>query len=79
MGKPVPTYEAKATTTKITATSRIAIKVRDNFYTIEYSEERAVQPVDGLDLEKERQSLFDDVNNIVDQQAEDIIRTFQKK
>lgn len=72
-------YVSKAKTTKITATSRVAIKIRDNFYTVEYSEERSISATSGVDIEKERQCLFDDVNAIVDQQAEDIIKTFQKK
>lgn len=72
-------YVSKATTTKITATSRVAIKIKDNYYTVEYSEERSVPSTDDVDIEKERQCLFDDVNAIVDEQAEDIIKTFQKK
>lgn len=72
-------YISKAITTKITATSRVAIKIRDNFYTVEYSEERSVPEVEDIDIEQERKCLFDDVNAIVDQQAEDIIAVFQKK
>jgi hypothetical protein len=71
-------YESKAIVTKINATSRIAIKVRDNFYTVEYSEERSIPDVEGIDVEQERILLFDAVNGVVDAQAEDIIKTFQK-
>lgn len=71
-------YESKAIVTKINATSRIAIKIRDNFYTVEYSEERSIPDVEGIDVEQERILLFDAVNGVVDAQAEDIIRTFQK-
>ena len=71
-------YESKAVVSKINATSRIAIKIKDNFYTVEYSEERLIPDVEGIDVEKERVLLFDDVNSIVDAQAEDIIKTFQK-
>lgn len=70
-------YAPKAIVTEITATSRVAIKVRDNFYTVEYSEKRAIPDVEGVDVEAERIALFDAVNGIVDAQAEDIIRTFQ--
>ena len=70
-------YTPKAIVTEITATSRVAIKVRDNFYTVEYSEKRAIPDVEGVDVEAERIALFDAVNGIVDAQAEDIIRTFQ--
>jgi hypothetical protein len=71
-------YESKAIVTKINATSRIAIKIRDNFYTVEYSEERSIPDVEGIDVEQERLLLFDAVNGVVDAQAEDIIKTFQK-
>jgi hypothetical protein len=70
-------YTPKAIVTEISATSRVAIKVRDNFYTVEYTEKRAVPDVDGIDMEAERLALFDAVNGVVDAQAEDIIRMTQ--
>ena len=72
-------YEVKGITTKITATSRVAIKIKDNYYTVECSEERSIPDVEGVDIEKERQALFDDVNATVDGQIEDIYNTFNKK
>lgn len=72
-------YQSKATVTNIKATSRVAIKIRDNFYTVEYTEERAIPDIDGVDIEQEQNILFDSVNSIVDSQAEDIIKTFQNK
>ena len=72
-------YEVKGKTTKITATSRVAIKIKDNYYTVEYSEERSINEDTNTDMERERQCLFDDVNAVVDAQAEDIVKTFQKK
>lgn len=72
-------YESKAIVTSIKATSRVAIKVRDNYYTIEYTEERAIPDVEGVNIEEEQNILFDSVNAIVDAQAEDIIKTFQNK
>ena len=72
-------YESKAVTTKISATSRVAIKIRDNYYTVEYSEERSIPELEGIDVETERTILFDDVNKVVDAQAADILNTFQKK
>lgn len=71
-------YEVKAKTTEISATSRVAIKIRDNFYTIEYSEKRTVPEDIEVNMELERQYLFDDVNGIVDQQIKDILDTFKK-
>lgn len=70
-------YVSKAVVTEISATSRVAIKVRDNFYTVEYTEKRAIPDVDGIDMDAERLALFDAVNGVVDAQAEDIIRMTQ--
>jgi hypothetical protein len=70
-------YVSKAVVTEISATSRVAIKVRDNFYTVEYTEKRAIPDVEGIDIDAERTALFDAVNGVVDAQAEDIIKTFQ--
>lgn len=70
-------YESKAKTTKITATSRSSIKIRDNFYTIEASEERTILE-DEADIEAEWNMLFDSVNAIIDSQIEDIVKTFAK-
>lgn len=70
-------YTSKAVVTEISATSRVAIKVRDNFYTVEYTEKRAIPDVEGVDMEQERLALFDAVNGVVDMQAEDIIRMTQ--
>jgi len=75
----IKVYESKATTTKITATSRAAVKIRDNYYTVEFSEERSIPTTDGVDMERERAMLFDDVNEVVDKQVEDILKSFQPK
>lgn len=72
-------YKVKGVPTKITATSRVAIKIKDNYYTVECSEERAIPDVDCVDIEKERQALFDSVNATVDEQIADIYDTFKKK
>jgi hypothetical protein len=65
-------YITKAKTVRIEATSRVALKIKDNFYTIEAKEERSVDDTDGIDIEKEWTALFDDLNNIVDSQCEEI-------
>ena len=68
----------KAVTTSIKATSRVAIKVRDNFYTVEFSEERAVPDSADINLEQERAELWDAVNGSVDEQCEQILKTFKQ-
>ncbi len=70
-------YTPKAVVTEISATSRVAIKVRDNFYTVEYTEKRAIPDVEDVDMDAERLALFDAVNGVVDAQAEDIIKMTQ--
>ena len=67
-------YESKAKITKITAVSRIALKDRrtESYYTVEYSEERTLPDTDDVDIDAERHSLWNDVNAVVDKQAEDI-------
>lgn len=66
-----------AKTTTIKASSRASIKVGDNFYTIEWTEERTLQPKDKL--EEERARLWDDVNREVDSQIEEILEAYGNK
>ena len=71
-------YQSKATISSIRATSRASIKVRDNFYTVEYSEERTLPTDIEYDIDKEREILWNTVNDEVDKQIEDIIKSFAK-
>lgn len=66
-----------AKTTTIKASSRASVKVGDNFYTVEWTEERTIQPKD--DIEEERQLLWDDVNREVDEQIEEILEAYGNK
>lgn len=68
-------YKSKAITTQIKATSRVSTKIGDDFYTLEFTEERTIPDVEGVDLEKERKRLWDDVNYSVDVQMEDTVKT----
>lgn len=69
--------ESKAIITTIRATSRASVKVRDNFYTVEYCEERALPNDADINIEAERQMLWDTVNRECDNQIEEILRTFK--
>ena len=69
--------ESKAIITTIRATSRASVKVRDNFYTVEYCEERTLPNDADIDIEAERQMLWDTVNRECDNQIEEILRTFK--
>ena len=61
----------------IRATSRASVKISDSFYTVEYCEERSIDPDDNV--EEERKKLWDTCNGEVDNQLEDIIRSFSKR
>lgn len=65
-----------STTTTIKASSRASVKVGDSYYTVEWTEERSVDPTD--DLEEERANLWDTANNEVDNQIKDILMAFKK-
>ena len=71
-------YESKAITTVIRATSRASVKVNESYYTLEYSEERLIPDIDGVELEKEREILWDIVNSECDHQIEDILKSYKK-
>ena len=70
-------YESKAITTTIQASSRASIKVGDNFYTIEWSEERSI-PEDA-NIEEERKLLWETANGEVDNQITEILEAYGKK
>lgn len=70
-------YEVKGKTTKIQATSRCAIKIRDNFYTTELVEERVLPNDDSVRLDLEYKALFDSINAEIDNQMKDILTTFK--
>ena len=59
----------------IKAISRASVKIRDSFYTVEYGEERSIEEGDNID--EEREKLWDTCNNEIDNQLEDIIKSFK--
>lgn len=74
-------YKIQGVPTKISAVSRAAIKVKDNYYTVEASEERSL-PNDSIyevKMDEEWKALFDSLNEVVDNQMQEIIDTFVKK
>ena len=69
-------YEPKAVITTIKATSRASLKIRDNYFTVEYTEERVIPDIEGIDIEQEKLALWEAVNTEVDNQAELLEKTF---
>ena len=59
----------------IKAISRASVKIRESFYTVEYGEERSIE--EGDNIEEERERLWDTCNNEIDNQLEDIIKSFK--
>ena len=81
----VNTYDnnvPKAIPTMIKFSSRASVKIthrgQDHYYTVEYGEERQIQDFNEVNMDKERQFLIDKCNSIVDEQVEEITRTFLK-
>lgn len=70
-------YVSKAVTTKIAISSRASVKVRESYYTVEYSEERAISDATDVDIEQERKILWDVCNTEVDNQIEDILKNMK--
>lgn len=67
-------YESKGAVVSIEAHSRISVKIKDTFYTFEFVEKREFPKViDGLDLEKERELLWDNVHLQVDKQVKEVV------
>lgn len=65
-------YVSKAIPTIIKFTSRASTKIKDQYYTFEYGEERQVNNFEEVDIEKEKRALVDDCNAVVDDQIKEI-------
>lgn len=61
----------------IRATSRASVKIKDSFYTVEWSEEWSIDPTD--ELISTREKLWEQCNREVDNQIEDILKSFGVK
>ena len=78
-------YVSHAYPTEISATSRCAMCIRDtktgkdNYYTIEVTEKRAITNVDDIDMDLEYKMLFDEINGVVDNQMIDIVKAVKEK
>ena len=70
-------YKSKAITTQIQATYRISAKIHDNFHTVEYTEQRQIPDVKGVNIEKEKEALWNDVITEIENQIEDIFDSYK--
>lgn len=67
-------YYSKGITKEISVTSRASAKLGNNYYTFEYSETKyfPVENIEDVDIDKERQLLWQEANNEVDNQIIEI-------
>lgn len=77
MARTKKAYESKAVTTSIRITSRASVKIGDNFYTVEFCEERSI-PGDA-NVEEERRLLWETANNETDNQIVEIYDAYKNK
>lgn len=71
--------ESKAITTSIKFSSRASIKINDNFFTFEACEERQIPDIEDIDLDTERELLWDTVNDEVDKQVDETVEMMMNK
>lgn len=71
-------YIPKAKPVIIKFISRASTKIKDQYYTFEYGEERQIDNFDEIDLDKEKQALIDDCNEVVDNQIKEIVNILVK-
>lgn len=71
------TYKRKAVTTQITATYRVSTKIKEVFHTVEYTEQRQIPDVAGIDIEQEKKLLWGDVVNEIENQIDDILDSYK--
>ena len=63
----------------IKATSRASVKIRDSFYTFEYSEEHTLDGISGQDYADYKKKLWDTVNTEVDNQIIETVEMLKGK
>jgi hypothetical protein len=61
-------------TKEITCSSRISVKIKETFYTFEYSETRGLPRGNvNIDLQAEKEMLWEDCHAEVDKQVKELI------
>lgn len=71
-------YTPQSLPKEISCVSRVSLKIRDNFYTLEYGETRSIQEGFNYDnIDKEREALWNTCNDEVDRQAQEVQNLFK--
>ena len=72
------TYRQQAKTVKISGTSKATVQIKNNYYSFSYSEERELPEDDSrVNIEKERELLWETLNAEVDRQIEEITQLYK--
>jgi len=70
-------YVQQAKTIKISATSKATVQVKNNYYSFSYGEERELPEDDcRVNIDKERELLWESLNAEVDKQIEQIVKLY---
>lgn len=73
-------YVQQGKTVKISATSKATVQFQNNYYSFAYSEERELPEDDSrVDLEKERELLWETLNSEVDKQLAEIEELYKNR
>lgn len=71
-------YKQQAKTIKISGTSKATIQIKNNYYSFSYSEERELPEDDSrVNIEKERELLWETLNAEVDKQIDEITQLYK--
>ena len=70
-------YVPKAIPTIIAASTSTTIKLGDNYFKVEAHEERKIPEEVEVDMDREWDFLFDEINSVCDIQVEEIIKNFR--
>jgi len=72
-------YVQQAKTVKISAMSKATVQINGSYFSFSYSEERELpEDQSRVNLEKEREYLWEDLNSEVDNQIEQTIQALKK-
>ena len=71
-------YKPQATVKEFHVTSRVSVKIREEFYTFEYSETRFIDSPEKINMDKETMSAWDFAHSQVDKQVKEVIELNKK-
>ena len=71
-------YRQQAKVIKISGTSKATVQIKNNYYSFSYSEERELpEDQSRVDIEKERELLWETLNSEVDNQINEIMELYK--